>query len=475
MRKKVKKVKSKKRFRLNSKCVITGFFVLLFAGAAVAVYLPLRPTYSEAEKRELTKFPEFSVASLLDGSYFSGISTWYADTFPFRETFIDVNSKIKSYYGVGDTINGFSDEIGDEIPIVDNQQTTEPVTQPTTEEESTTEEKTTAEESTAEQSTAEKTTQDEGTDVSVPTTLRVPLKNPVVQELGSVLVVNNAGYEYYHFVRSIADDYAAAINKASEQLKGTARVFDMIVPTSMDITLDDTVRSNVKASNQNDAINYMYSKISDDVIKVKTFDTLRAHNNEYIYFRTDHHWTALGAYYAYGEYTKAAGIKTARLADFNERKFDNFLGTFYNDSGKNPALEKDPDTVYAWAPKGNVTLKYTDKYGAVNNWKVIYDVSTWSRGTKYNTFVAGDQPYTHIVNPDIKDGSSVLVVKESFGNAMIPFLTENYAEIHVIDYRIWAGDVSDFVKQNGVQDVIFINNISATRNSGLVKEINAII
>ena len=101
---------NKPKFK-GAKAVSVSFLVLLFAGAAVALYLPLRPTYSEAEKRELTKFPEFSFASLADGSYFNGISTWYADTFPWRETFMNANAKIKSFqkgifdiqvYGIGE-------------------------------------------------------------------------------------------------------------------------------------------------------------------------------------------------------------------------------------------------------------------------------------------------------------------------------------------------------------------------------------
>ena len=101
----------RKRKKNKVRAVIVSFFVLLFVVATVALYMPLRPTYSEAEKRELTDFPEFSVQALLDGSYFDGISTWYSDTFPFREIFINANSKIKSFYGIGDSISGFVDEM----------------------------------------------------------------------------------------------------------------------------------------------------------------------------------------------------------------------------------------------------------------------------------------------------------------------------------------------------------------------------
>ncbi len=446
-----------KKPKISAKIVAICFFTVMVAGAAVALVMPLRPSYSETEKRELTKFPEFSVQALLDGSYFDGISTWYADTFPFREAFISFNSKLKSFYGVGDSISGFSGQVGEEIPIIPEGETAKPV-------ETTTK-------------PPVKTTKPSVTTTQPPTTVpKEEEKDYVVQELGDILIVDNVGYEYYNFVRSSADNYAAAVSKVADKLEGKARVFDMVVPTSMDIILADSVRKGVNSSNQNDAINYIYSMVSKNAIKVKTYDTLREHRDEYVYFRTDHHWTALGAYYAYVEYTKAAEIKTAQLTDFEEVKFDNFLGSFYSDSSKNPAFAKNPDTVYAYRPKGeDVSFKYTDRNGKVNNWEVVYNVSTWSDSTKYNTFVAGDQPYSVIKNPAITDGSSCLLVKESFGNAFAPFLSENYATVHIIDYRYWKGSVSAFVEKNGIDDVIYLNNISATRNASLISKLDATV
>ncbi len=418
----------------GTKALIISFIVMLFAGACVALYLPLRPTYSESENRELTKFPTLTFASLFDGSYFNGISTWYADTFPMREMFINVNAKIKAFYGIGDSISGFSDNFAEDIP---------------------------------ESGDAPATLPDGGENVSEEDSD----DDVLVQNLGTVLIVDDAAYEYYTFSRSTADKYAAVINGVSAQLKGKARVFDMIVPTSIDIVLKSSVRKGLNSSEQKKAINYIYSIISSDAVKVNIFDNIYAHRNEYIYFRTDHHWTARGAYYAYTEYAKAAGVKPAALTDFEEKNFGDFIGAFYKDTNKNPALEKNPDTIYAYAPKGNVKLTYTDYKGNTVKWNVVADVSNWKIGTKYSTFIGGDNPYAHIVNSDITDGSSCVVIKESFGNAFVPFLTANYAEIHVIDYRYWNGKLADFVTANKINDVIFINNISATRNSSLVEKL----
>lgn len=436
--------KEKNKSSKSSRAVIISFFVLLFAGFTVALYLPLRPTYSESEKRELTKFPEFSAAALADGSYFSGISAWYADTFPWREMFIDANAKIKSFYGIGNTISGSSNAPIEEIPDISDD--VPPVTLPISDSEE-----------------DESTTKEEAVDESL------------VQKLGAVLIVDDTAYEYYNFVTSIADKYAATVNTTAVKLGDKARVFDIVVPTSTDITLADSVRKGLNTNDQKKAINYIYSMISSDVVKVDTFDTLKAHKDEYVYFRTDHHWTALGAYYAYTEYAHAAEKTPAALTDFEEKQFDGFLGAFYNDSDKNPSLEKNPDVVYAYAPKGDVKMTFTDKKGNEVKWNVITDVSSWNTSAKYNTFIGGDNPYAKIVNSEITDGSSCLVIKESFGNAFVPFLTENYGTVHVIDYRYWKGSISEFVTENGIEDVIFMNNISATRNESLVNKLSKIV
>ncbi len=433
----------KKKSPKGTKAVIICFLVMLFAGAGVSVFVP-RATESELEKRELAKFPKFTFASFFDGSYFNDISIWYADSFPGRDMFIDANTKIKSLHGFGgDSINSLADSNADEIP--DAGEAPVPVTLPDLEEITDAEEE-----------------EDDGGDA-------------LVQNLGAVLIVDKAAYEYYNFSRSAADKYASTINLATSQLKGKARVYDVIVPTSTDITMSPSARKSVNSSDQKKAIDYMYSVISADAVKVRCFDAIYAHRDEYIYFATDHHWTARGAYYAYCEYAKAAGLTPAALTDFEEKNFGEFLGAFYTDTNKNPVLEKNPDTVYAYAPKGNVKLTFTDKKGNKTNWNVVTDVSSWNKNSKYSTFIGGDNPYTHIVNHDKTDGSSCVVIKESFGNAFVPFLTANYAEVHVIDYRYWNGNLADFVVSNSVDDVIFVNNISATRNNSLINSLGKIL
>ena len=196
-----------------------------------------------------------------------------------------------------------------------------------------------------------------------------------------------------------------------------------------------------------------------------------SHRSEYIYFRTDHHWTALGAYYAYREFCGAKGITPHSLSEYEVSQFDGFLGSFYNDAGKPDIMKNDPDTVTAYHPiSTEARMQYVNKKTGNENdeltpGKVIYDESDAAASLKYGTFITGDNPYTVIENPDLSDGSKCVVVKESFGNAFVPFLVDHYQTVYVIDYRYYSGSVSDFAKTNGVTDVIFINNLSAIRGS----------
>ena len=98
---------------------------------------------------------------------------------------------------------------------------------------------------------------------------------------------------------------------------------------------------------------------------------------------------------------------------------------------------------------------------------------------KYLSFVCGDHPYGIMTNPTITDGSSCLVIKESFGNAMVAYLTQNYQNVYVVDYRyinqVFPGTLRQFVDERGIQDVMFINNVSATRSPALVNALSAFV
>lgn len=450
---------------------VVAFFAVLLIGMIISLIIPLRPTVSALEKRELAKFPEFSVETLLSGEYFDGIDTWFSDTFPFREALTGLNTKLTSWYGFGDRVSSMTDNTGDEIPDIptrpadnviaseaDTTENAEHVNQPSAE--NTTE------------ATTENKTEPESEKETEKTTETQPKKT---ETLGGILIAGGAAYEYYNFVQSTADEYIGVINRAAKKLKGKADVYDVIVPTSIDITLDDATRKNVSSSDQKKAIDYFYGSMTKRVNTVNIYDTLRDHRKEYIYYRTDHHWTALGAYYGYVETVKSAGKKPVDIKKFEKVSYGEFLGSFYGDSRQNKKLKKKADELIAYKPYYSTTLEYTDNRGVKYTWPLVNDVSSYNTAYKYSCFAAGDQPYVKITNNDIKSKDTCVVVKESFANAMLPYLAGNYKKVYVLDYRYWKGDFFGFIEKKGIDDVFFINNISATRNKMLVDDMAKLI
>lgn len=313
---------------------------------------------------------------------------------------------------------------------------------------------------------------------------RLRLKPKQRRHSGALLINGDTAYEYYNFVRGTADLYTSAINRAGTLLAGKTNVYDMIVPTSMGITAPDNVVATINTSDQKKAINYMYSGMGKSGVKtVSIYDTLKARRNEYIFFRTDHHWTALGAYYAYCDFIKATGGTPAALDSFIVHQFPNYLGSFYTSSKKLPQLAANPDTVFAYQPKETNSMQiYFSVGGPAKTEPIISDMTNVS--SKYLTFIKGDRPFSIINNPAKNDGSVCVLVKESFGNAFAPLLVPNYQTVYIIDYRYFSGTVFGGKTYNSIpqlcidvkaKDLLFLNNISATRNKGLVNSINALI
>ena len=411
---------------------IYAFAATMLLVALVGLLIFLRPTVSENEKRELTKFPDLTWDALISGDYFSGITTWYADTFPGREGLIKLNQGIHSLFGIRS------------VQIISSD-TEDP----------------------------NNTFNPNSPDADIP-----------IDRLGDVYVKGNTAYELYKEFPENSQKYAALIIQAAEQLKGKATVYDMIVPLSSCINLSQKDLDQVGSSDAEAAIDGMFEKM-DGIVPVEIYDILREHNDEYLYFRTDHHWTALGAYYSYVKFCEAAGLTPYSLSNWQEYQFEGFLGTLYNKAGSPAQLGDTPDTVHAWVPNGTNKITVTEKItGAVKTYKtgggvVRLDDFYQGAGTQYNRFIMGDNALSEIHNETITNGSSIVVVKESFGNAFVPFLVDHYEYVYVIDYRYFTNitgkSLQEFVTEKNVDTVLFINNLTATSTTQRLYEIEKLL
>ena len=137
-----------------------------------------------------------------------------------------------------------------------------------------------------------------------------------IEDFGSVVIVGDAAYELYTYSDAIADNYALAVNKVAAALDQKADVYDILIPLGSGITFPDNLRDQIKSSDQREAMSSIQAKMDETVKTVDIYDSLMTNRNEYIYFRTDHHWTALGAYYAYEDFCEVKGITPEALDSY---------------------------------------------------------------------------------------------------------------------------------------------------------------
>lgn len=441
----MKKMPSSVKHRILK--IAVSFFMTVII-STICLIMPLRPTVSETEKRELAKFPEFSFSAFFSGDYFSDISLWFSDTVPFRDSLMDMNSTLRRLMGTSGSLRGFNEgAAGDEIPVA------------------------------PEDSLSEGETLEEAEPETLPENVTYPpdkedVKN--VEKLGSIVVCDNAGFEYYNFSKETADNYAKTLNTAAARYGEGRNIFASIAPTSADITMNEKERAKLSVSDQKEAINYIFSATSSDVRAFNCFENIKQHRDEYVYFRTDHHWTALAAYYAYEVFCQEKGITPLALSDYEIWSFEGFLGTFYADSGSSD-MKATPDRVDAYKPPCNYKMTVTDKSGSTYEMPLLYDETDASASNKYSTFISGDNPFSEITNTDKTEGESCVVIKESFGNAFVPFLVYHYKTVYVIDYRYYRGSLGSFLEQYDVNDIIFLNNVSMTRTDSLVNSLSAFV
>ena len=275
---------------------------------------------------------------------------------------------------------------------------------------------------------------------------------------GSIYVADGRGFDLYYFSKENSDAYASMINTVRSKLPENVTLYDIVVPNASGVLLSEDVQRSLGASDQEEAIGYIYSLLDPSVKSVPVFDVLTAHRDEYIYFRTDHHWTQLGAYYAYEAFCRAKGITAHQIDEYETRTYDGFLGTFYAASGQAPSIAASVDIITAYVPISTNDMTFEAKDGTTVDWHIISDVTNYDAAQKYSCFAAGDQSLATIDNPSLSDGSAALIVKESYGNAFVPFLTDHYDKVYVADYRHTNRNLLQFVKDNGISDVIFLNN-----------------
>lgn len=398
-------------------------------------------TFSESENRQLKTRPKLTLSGLLDGNYFNAYREYFADTFPGREALMEKNKTLNMFYYFSalssdeDTslIIDFDSNAAQHGQALKNPDATEP---------------------SGETNPAEQPTEEEIPELTEP--------SAQTEQLGNVIMVGTRAMDVPVANGDRIRSYAAAVTALANLLGDDVQTFSMPVPNAAAFYASSQFRTG--ARDQKAMFDLVRDELGDNVTFIDAYTTLARHTDEYIYFTTDHHWTHLGAYYAYTALCGVVGFEPESRDKFDTGKWENFVGSMYTYLQSYPQgniLKQNPDTIHYWKPFANCeTHCYKDT--ALNGDYLMGTICRVNENeqNKYLTFMGGDHNVT-IVTTDT-NGPTILVIKESYGNALISWLTSHYSKIILIDPREYFSDNDDidlkaFAESQGVDQCLIIN------------------
>ena len=283
----------------------------------------------------------------------------------------------------------------------------------------------------------------------------------------AIYVWNNHGFELFGGTADSVLGYSDLVNDLSGRLPDMD-VYSMIIPNHTEMGLPARLKDSGEAptNSQADTIKSAYSAMDKNkVTPVNCYNYLSEHCNEYIYFNSDHHWTGLGSYYAYTAFADAQGLPRLSLSDCEDATIEGFTGTLNQNA---PGLEE--DTVHYWRFPYSVEMDITDSSGNTQSYDSPYFENEEGGTLSYGVFIYGDNPLTVMrsSSENARSGKKIAVIKESYGNAFVPYLTYNYEEVHVCDLRSFreasSDDFATYCRKNGITDVLFLNGVMSTNN-----------
>lgn len=238
-----------------------------------------------------------------------------------------------------------------------------------------------------------------------------------------------------------------------ESINKELKITTLLVPTKSQI-LKEKLPKYGPLVDEDVLLEKIRESLKDNVKIVDLMDILKEKKDEYIYYKTDHHWTTIGAYYGYKKYMEEIDEIPLEQSEFAiENISDDFYGTSYR---KANLLFSKPDDIYIYKHKGDVSYEVT--YNNELQTDTLYDEAFLGKTDKYSYFLGGDKSLIEI-ETSVKNGKTIVVLKDSFANSLIPFLVNHYEKIMVIDTRYFNASISEFIKYNDVDEVLFLYNV----------------
>ncbi len=383
------------------KVIITVLFcTLLAAGTVLALVVPADMKSIENENKTIAQPPSINKETVFSGEFSEQFEDYISDRIGFRSKLIEASDAI-------DASMGITPDFGEIITF----------------------------------------DKDAGTGTTQKTNL---------------LVWNGKIMEIFRRNLSGEQNYMNAVNYYAQHLPENVKLYNAIVPTQLEF--QDPMYSNI-GSSQREAIDRINAGLDESVNSVDVYTTLAEHyDSEYEYFKTDHHWTAVGAYYAYCEIVRAMGMEPVDINAFKKCSIENMYGSLYSQArGKTDGITPDTLEYFDIDPDGELELNMQglDTDGTWVSYNgVFYDKN--QEEPAYTFFFGGDQPMIEIHNPKAGNGRTLIILKDSYANAFIPWIVNNFENTIVIDPRTYWSTVMDVFDIYDVTDCLIMNYIFTT-------------
>ena len=410
----------KERSVLTKNSAVCARLVLIFFAIwlAAAVLLPLTSSWKDSEAHVSEEWPALTFDDYFSGRYTDRIMARY-NALASDHAFLKAAGKgIRSVFGPGDP-----------DPVISQEETPE-----------------------TSDSFVSRTSDPSSDDTSydVVQNRNYHITNTDVLEAGGQLIVKQDGHWRALSLYEGGDVsvYAGTINYIRQMLDDSINIFVMPIPKAVQFYIPANYAD--RSADMKDAYRSLTIKLISRITPVDIIEVLNNHNLEPVFLRTDSHWAPLAAYYSAREFARAASVPFAALDTYRIREHRDYLGSSYAVTGRSEILN-DPETFVYYIPTGSYTADYyAPDYRYLFTSGLFFDVPD----ADFFHVLLGRDDYIIKVTTDTANGRKLLLVKDSSGNALVPFLTGSFEEIYVVDQSHFDLNLIRFVNEAQITDLL---------------------
>ncbi|MCK3655120.1 hypothetical protein A4G19_04895 [Pasteurellaceae bacterium Macca] len=462
------------------------FFILaLFIGGILFWIFP-KETISEEENRNLAIFPKADKTTIFSGEFERKFEEFYNDHFVYRNMWISISDQLKELRGYQDqevkiimptapNLEGVSDDEDaedekeavvaiDKHLLEDNKADSQQlISKQNIEKEKINEQERSEEKNVhltvSNENSIKHLENDKAEEEKISRNENI---NDDFNKIKGVVIANNRVIQNFSGSKKTLKPFADLINRYQSELGDDVKIYAMLIPSGSDFYLPTKVNHGILKEKEN--IDIFPTLLNDKIIPVNAYAEIAPHKDEYIMYKTDHHWTGLGAYYAYRAFAKVAGFSPLELSDMQHVKASKtFLGSLYNYTHEK-SLTQNPDLLeYYKIPTKTTAVVYKDNSG-----KGIPATLYYEKTTGYGVFLGGDYALMHI-QAENQSKRKILIIKDSFGNALSTYLPTHYSDVYIVDYRYFKQSIPELMRKHDIKELLYAHNTFAANSRAAVK------